>query len=295
MKRMIALLLCMIVAVPTVSVAAEQTRPGYRIVIDNKELVLDDPPFLQSGTTMVPFRPIFARLGLEVAWNAKSKQITASDGERKIVLTVGSRTAYVNGVEQAMPLAPVVQGGVTYVPLRFVGDASGGDVELYGGALNVVWMLSAKQNQLFTAIMMEDLQEVERLLTIGADPTVMIGPLGPEGFVFANSSIPLIELFLEYGMDINYYTPEWHGTTLLQDAVSEGRPETVEFLLETGADPELAANDGWTPLMLARYWRKEIESGYTNIIDESMTPTVEDYDAIIGMLEEAINARKSEL
>lgn len=47
-------------------------------------------------------------------------------------------------------------------------------------------------------------------------------------------------------------------------------------------------------VMITHYWRNEIESGYTNIIDESLTPTVEDYDAIIGMLEEAIDARKSE-
>ena len=131
------------------------------------------------------------------------RQGEANYGKRRRTkdrITVGSRTAIVNGVKQVMPLAPVVQRGVTYVPLRFVGDASGGDVELYGGALNVVWVLSAKQDKLFTAIMMEDLPEVERLLAIGADPTVMIGPLGPEGFIFANGSIPLIELFLEYGM-----------------------------------------------------------------------------------------------
>jgi hypothetical protein len=283
----------MMVAVPAVSVAAEQTRPSFRIVIDNEELKLDDPPFLQAGTTMIPFRPIFARLGLEVAWNAKTKQITANDDERKFVLTVGSRTAFVNGVKQMMPLAPVVQKGVTYVPLRFVGDASGGDVELYGGALNVVWVLSAKQDKLFTAIIMEDLSEVERLLSIGADPTVMIGPLGPEGFIFADGSIPLIELFLEYGMDINYYTPEWYGNTLLQDAVTDGRPRIVEFLLKNGADPELTVDGRLTPLMIANYWRNKIESGYKNIIDEHLTPTVEDYDAIIVMLEEAIDAKEA--
>lgn len=292
MKKIIALLICLLVLVPTVSFAAEQTWPGYRIVIDNEELVLEDPPFLHNGKTMVPFRPFFDSLGFEIVWNPKAKQITASDGERTIVLTVGSRTAIVNGVKQEMPIAPMVQGGLTYVPLRFVGDASGGDVELYGGELNVVWVLSAKQDKLFTAIMMEDLPEVERLLAIGADPTVMIGPLGPEAFDFSDGSIPMIKLFLEHGMDVNFYTSEWYGSTLLHDAVSAGRPETVKFLLKSGADPELATHRDWTPLMLAHYWRKEIGNGYTNMFDASLTPTVEEYDAIIVMLEEAIEARK---
>lgn len=294
MKKVIVILLLFIVVGPAVSVVAssqELTRPGYRIVIDNEELKLNDSPFLRAGTTMVPFRPIFERLGLKVVWNAKSKQITASNDEYNLMLTVGSRVAIVNGVKKTMPLAPAVIGNVTYVPLRFVGDASGGDVELYGGALNVVWVLSAKQNQLFSAIISEDLKEVERLLAAGSDPTVMIGPLGPEGYAFAGESIPLIELFLKYGMDIDYYTPEWYGSTLLINAVTAGRIDTVAFLLERGADPELAVRDNWTPLQHAHYWREEIKNGYTNPIDESLTPIVEDYDAIIRMLAEAISAK----
>ena len=85
MKRMIVLLLCMMVAVPTVSVAAEQTRPSFRIVIDNKELILDNPPFLQAGTTMISVPSDLFSTRARGSWNAKAKQITANDGERKIV------------------------------------------------------------------------------------------------------------------------------------------------------------------------------------------------------------------
>ena len=54
----------------------------------------------------------------------------------------------------------------------------------------------------------------------------------------------------------------------------------------------MTVNGRLTPLMIAHYWRNKIESGYKNIIDEHLTPTVEDYDAIIGMLEEAIDAKE---
>ncbi|EFM11374.1 copper amine oxidase domain protein [Paenibacillus curdlanolyticus YK9] len=294
MKRIMVILLLFIIVRPAVSVsvaADELKHPSYSIVIDNEELKLDEKPFLRAGTTMIPMRAIFERLGLHAVWNAQTKQITASNDERKLVLTVGSRDAAVNGVKTSMPLAPAVINNVTYVPLRFVSDASGGNVEFYDG-YDVVWVLSAKQDQLFSAIMFEDLKEVERLLAIGADPTVPIGPAGPEWFVFANGSIPLYELFLKYGMDINYYSQEWHGSTLLTSAITAGRPDAVAFLLEKGADPELTERNGFTPLELARYWQKQIEDGYTNIIDESLTPTVEDYDAIIRMLEEEIAAKK---
>ncbi len=275
--------------------AAEQTKPTYKIVIDNEELRLADPPFLEAGTTMVPFRPVFDRLGMTVAWDTAKKQITAHGADREIVLTLGSNTAYVNGSEANMPLAPVIQEGVAYVPLRFVGDASGGDVELYGGGLNVVWVLSAKQVALLDAIYGNDLESAERLLKNGADPTVLQGPLGPESYAFIHESIEMVELFLRYGMDIDYCTPDWYGLTLLQNAVSWGKVDTVRYLLEAGADPNVAGGRLGSPLEIAVYWRDQIAGGYRNVVDERLTPTVEEYDTIIRLLEDAGAERSDDM
>ncbi|MNN54232.1 hypothetical protein D3C81_1690350 [compost metagenome] len=65
-------------------------------------------------------------------WVKGSKQITIIDditGE-KIVLTVGSNKASVNGKAVNLTQAPFVyKDGTTYVPLRFIAESLGADVD----------------------------------------------------------------------------------------------------------------------------------------------------------------------
>jgi len=272
--------------------AADVVTPTYKIVVDNEELKLSAPPYVQNGTTMVPFRSIFTQLGLNVEWDAEHKQVVGRDSERTITLTVGSVTAQINDSTEIMPLAPVIRNGTTYIPLRFVGTASGGKVEFYGGGLNVVWMISAKQNQLIDAVFTNNLTEIETLLGSGADPTVAVGPVGPSIYYFAHDSIEIVKLFLEYGMDINYLDEDqYNSMTLLQHAAGQGYVELVKFLLDAGADPSLASGYNWTALEIAEYWKDKVENGYQDIMDPANTPTVETYEEIIKLLIEAMDLK----
>ena len=267
------------------AVLTKVVTPTYKIFIDNKELKLSAPPYLQNGTTMVPFRPVFNQLGLDVEWDPKHNQVVGKNSELTITLTIGSVSAKVNNATEVMPLAPVLHNGTTYIPLRFVGTASGGRVELYGEGLNVVWITSAKQNQLFDAVIDRKIVEVKRLLESGADPTVMVGPLGPAIYNFVDDSVEIVKLFLENGMDINYFAEgQFYSTTLLQNAAGDGQVEVVKFLLNAGADPSLTAGANWTALEIAEYWKGQIENGYQDIIDPSNTPSVESYEEIIKLL-----------
>ncbi|GMK37638.1 hypothetical protein PCCS19_06920 [Paenibacillus sp. CCS19] len=277
--------------------AANVVTPTFKIVIDNEELNLSAPPYVQNGTTMVPFRSIFTQLGLVVEWDAEHQQVVGRNSERTITLTVGSVTAQINDSTEIMPLAPVIHNGTTYIPLRFVGTASGGKVEFYGGGLNVVWILSAKQNQLVHAVITNEVADVDKLLESGADPTVMVGPVGPAIYDFVHDSIEIVKLFLKYGMDINYCDEDqYNSMTLLQHAAGQGYVELVKFLLDAGADPSLAAGFDWTALEIAEYWKDKVENGYQDIIDPANTPTVETYEEIIRLLTEAmkLNGERSQ-
>jgi len=279
----------MLLSQVTAAIAApanEPTNPTYDIFLDGGKLKLSAPPLLQNGTTLVPFRSVFEGLGLSVSWNAQTKQVTGKSEERTIVLTVGSVTATVNGKSAAMPLAPVVLNNTTYIPLRFAGTASGGEVELYQGGLNVVWMLSALQKELYLAVVAKDKDQVERLLKRGADPEVLIGPIGPAIFSFADDAADVIALFIKHGMGINERSADYSGYTLLHNAVRKGRTEVVKYLLDNGADPSIHSGSGSTPLELAEFWREQVRYGYKDHTDQTKTPTIQDYDETIALLKD---------
>lgn len=72
---------------------------------------------------LAPMRPILEGLGCSIQWDNDTQTIIASDGSIEVKLTVGSNVAYVNGVEKQLPVAPCVDKGNTYIPIRFISDA----------------------------------------------------------------------------------------------------------------------------------------------------------------------------
>ena len=47
----------------------------------------------------------------------------------QIILTIDNPSAYINGKKATLDVPPVIRGGRTFVPLRFIGEAIGCTVE----------------------------------------------------------------------------------------------------------------------------------------------------------------------
>ncbi|SEM89405.1 Ankyrin repeat-containing protein [Paenibacillus sp. OV219] len=115
-----------------------------------------------------------------------------------------------------MSVAPRLRGGTTYIPLRFMSDATGGQLILYGkDGGNVAWFLSANQQMLERALYRVDLVTTEKWLKLGADPSVELDP------------------------------------GILHSAISNNRINMVKYLLDNGADPTLDSFIG-SPLEIAK-------------------------------------------
>ena len=84
-------------------------------------------PMLVNGSTLVPMRPIFDLFGYSVNWY--SGRIIAKNNNNSIVLTVGSNIAYRNSAESRLQTAPQNINGRTMVPLKFIAESLGADVE----------------------------------------------------------------------------------------------------------------------------------------------------------------------
>ncbi len=108
--------------------SAEAAEPPIRIEFDGETLALDADPFIKNGTTFVPFRALFERLGLEVGWDAATKTVTGQGGGATITLRVGSAEANVDGSVATLTEPPSIVGGRAFVPLRFVSENAGAGV-----------------------------------------------------------------------------------------------------------------------------------------------------------------------
>lgn len=100
--------------------------------IVNEDEVSVDPPFISNGRTYVPLR-FFEIIGAKITFTIDQKTgavktITFELGQTKIILTVGSNRAIVNGKEVKLDSPPLIVKGRTYIPLRFVAENLGASV-----------------------------------------------------------------------------------------------------------------------------------------------------------------------
>lgn len=79
-------------------------------------------PVIENGRTLVPIRAVSEMLGAEVIWYNDTQQITVTKDNIFIEMSVGNSKASVNGSECQLDTAPVIRGGRTLVPLRFVAE-----------------------------------------------------------------------------------------------------------------------------------------------------------------------------
>lgn len=125
MNKGIKLAIAASVAAMTITSAAAD---GVNIVIDGESAVFTYMPFIDEGTTFVPMRAIFERLGAEIDWIANTKTVKAKLRDTEISLAVGSEVMYKNGGEVKLAKAAVILNDRTYVPLRAVSEAFGAEV-----------------------------------------------------------------------------------------------------------------------------------------------------------------------
>lgn len=105
---------------------------GQNVALVNDEPVqLDAPPYIQAGTgrTMIPIRFVSEILGAKVSWSSPTRQVIITDGEKNIVLTIGSGVVIVDGSAEDADSLPEIVSGRTFIGLRFVGETLGAQVD----------------------------------------------------------------------------------------------------------------------------------------------------------------------
>ncbi|OMF10905.1 hypothetical protein BK131_23185 [Paenibacillus amylolyticus] len=95
------------------------------IYINDAELSSAQAPVMKGGRVLVPLRSIFEGLDAKVQYTNRTKTIVATRDDQEVTLTLGSKTAYINGEAISLDVPANTIKGNTMVPIRFVSEAFG--------------------------------------------------------------------------------------------------------------------------------------------------------------------------
>lgn len=111
------------------------------MVVNGKEQIIDDKPYIQAGTgsVLIPLRAVSIALadgyrgnGSDniVAWDGETKTAIINYNKQLVKFTAGSNIISVDGKEKIIPngVIPEIKNGRMFVPFRVLGETLGAEV-----------------------------------------------------------------------------------------------------------------------------------------------------------------------
>lgn len=119
-------------------VTALAAGPGAVVKVNGKVVnFAGTKPQTVTGRMMVPVRGVFEAIGAYVEYNPVHHRVNAKRANETIELKAGDKVAKRNGAEIELDVAPLTMNGRMMVPLRFIAESLGADVN-YTKATNTV-------------------------------------------------------------------------------------------------------------------------------------------------------------
>ena len=145
-RKIIAVLLVVLLfgTLSLAPVAAASSSTTINLWIDNASMSVNGTqqsidtqgtkPIVTSGRTLVPVRAVIEAFGGSVSWDAGANKISLGLNQNTLELWINKPQASLNGTTKAIDTAnpavtPVIMNGRTMLPLRFVAESLGLDVQ----------------------------------------------------------------------------------------------------------------------------------------------------------------------
>jgi hypothetical protein len=134
-------------AVLMLAAAAFSAAQGISVIVDDRPVQFRNVgPQYVNGRVLVPLRGVFEQMGAYVEWNPATRTVMASRADTDVRLQIGDRTATVNGMTQLLDVPAMIYRGSTMVPLRFISESLGANVQWFDTNREVVISTSAANN-----------------------------------------------------------------------------------------------------------------------------------------------------
>lgn len=105
---------------------------GINVFVNGGKLEFDAAPFIENDRTLVPMRAIFEALGASVVWDDETHTVFAAQEDTVISVQINDTKAFVNSKQETLDAAAKIVNDRTFVPLRFVSESLGCNVEWDG-------------------------------------------------------------------------------------------------------------------------------------------------------------------
>jgi hypothetical protein len=112
--------------------------PAESLTSPTVRIKLDAPPILVNGNAFIPLRAVSESFGAAVDWDEETMTATVSTEYGTSSVTIGQKIGYVNGEPVELEEAAELIAERTYVPLRFLAESLGFDIEWYGDVAMIV-------------------------------------------------------------------------------------------------------------------------------------------------------------
>ena len=235
---------------------------SVNVVLNGNGLNLNPAPTERAGRVFVPLRGVFENMGASVVY--ANGTINAQGRGHSVQLHIGSQNAMVDGRAVSVDVAPFLIGASTYVPLRFVSQALGANVDWNNNTRTVAISTNGggAASQSYTAAPSNN----------GGSP-VNIGNLLPRRGATIQGNRPTIQATFEGGtVDPNSVHVYFDGRDVTSNAYISNRGITYRppALPATTHDVRITGNDS-AGASFSRQWRftsgggASVNVGFTNV------------------------------
>ena len=143
MKKLLTAALSLVLMTGMFAGTPAEAQSGIGVTINGNPVQFDEPPIIRNDRTLVPIRAIFEAMGMSVHWDAVTGKILAMSDDLIITMFVGGYTLGFGSSDgnvelHPMDAAPCIINDRTYVPVRFIAEATGYDVSWNADTRTVV-------------------------------------------------------------------------------------------------------------------------------------------------------------